>query len=389
MASVKKTIGNNRKIIYLAGFIFSVPLALTSYINSSFLEQYMDELYIGALYIVSALVTIFLMLDVELVLKRFGNRLVTLISGIAFFGSLLILALAKNATLAMLGFMAYFVFSNILITTLDIFIEDFSKSKAIGKLRGLYMAILSSAWVLSQMVSGSIIAKSSYSGIYLFSALFMILFSFIFLFFLKDFKDPVYKKVAIWKTFRMFWRNKNLSKIYLINLILKFFFAWMIIYTPIYLNEVMYLGWDKIGFIFSIMLIPFVILPYPQGKLSDEIGEKKMLQAGFITAGLAVLIIPFIETTSIIIWALVLFMTRVGASTIETMSESYFFKVVSEEQADEISFFRNTTPVSYILGPLVATVFLFFIPSFSYLFFILSAVLLAGLYITLRLKDIK
>ena len=148
-------------------------------------------------------------------------------------------------------------------------------------------------------------------------------------------------------------------------------------------------GWDKIGIIFSIMLIPFIILDFPLGKLSDKIGEKKMLMLGFSIITLFVLAIPFIKEPVIWMWALILFGTRIGAAIIETMNESYFFKVISEKNADEISFFRNAPSISYVIAPLFAIPIIFLIPSFNYLFFVLGAVLLIGLFITLRLKDVK
>jgi MFS-type transporter involved in bile tolerance (Atg22 family) len=85
----------------------------------------------------------------------------------------------------------------------------------------------------------------------------------------------------------------------------------------------------------------------------------------------------------------ILFMTRVGAAMIETMSESYFFKSITEKNDDEISFFRNTGPLSFVIAPLLATPILFLVPSFEYLFFILGAILFLGFFISLRLKDIK
>ncbi len=387
--STAKTIGNSRKIVYLAGFLFSVPLALTSYINSSFLELYISKNYVGAIYVVSSVITILLMLDIEKVLMRLGNRKTTLYLSLLFFISLILLAFGKNIAIVAPAFLLYFFSSNALVATLDIFVEDFSKNKSVGKFRGMYLMILSIAWVLAQTISGSIIAKSSYSGIYLFASLFMLLVAFIFAFFLKSFKDPIYKKFSVLKTLRFFLHNKNISKIYLINLILKFFFAWMIVYTPIYLHEYIEFGWDKIGIIFSIMLLPFAFIPYPLGKISDKIGEKKMLLAGFIISAFFVALMPLVSEPRVWLWAGLLFMTRVGAATIEIMSESYFFKSVDEENADAISFFRNTTPVSFIIGPALAIPMLLFIPEFKLLFFILASVMLLGLFITLRLKDVK
>lgn len=379
----------NLKIIYFAGFLFSIPIALTSYINSSFLGVYMSSFGVSVLYIIASSMTILGLLAMPKVLTKIGNRRTTFLLSLVCFLSLLILAFGKNYLLISSAFLLYFITSNFIIATLDIFIEDYTKSSSIGRSRGLYLVFINLAWVIAQSISGSILNKSSYSGIYLFGSIFMVLVAFIFFFFLKDFKDPKYIKVPILKTLKFFIRNKNISKIYLINFILKFFFVWMIIYTPIYLHEYLHFDWSKIGLMFTIMLLPFVFLTFPLGKLSDKIGEKKMLIFGFCIISLFTLLIPTVTTASFWLWAGILFATRVGAATIEIMSESYFFKSVEEENADEISFFRNTTPLSFIIAPLVAIPILILVPSFSYMFFILGAILLSGLFITLRIKDVK
>ncbi|MFZ2072716.1 MAG: MFS transporter [Minisyncoccia bacterium] len=380
---------NRRKIIYFAGFLFSITLALTSYINSSFLETYINEYYVSAIYIISSIITIWGFFKMPKILTHLGNRFTTFILGICIFLSLILLATGNKILIIIPAFILYFISTNLIIASLDIFIEDFSKSSSIGKIRGIYLMIINSAWVVAQIISGSIITKTSFRGIYLFSALFMILFSIIFVFFLNNFKDPKYKKVPILKTTKFFLQNKNVSAIYIINLILKFFYAWMVIYTPIYLHEYLSFGWDKIGIIFSIMLIPFVILDFPLGKLSDKIGEKKMMLVGFLVTILSTLAIPLINEPKLIVWAGILFLTRVGAATIEVLSESYFFKIISEENADAINFFRNTTPLSYIIAPLFAIPILLLVPSFEYLFFILGVILIYGFLITLKIKDVK
>lgn len=378
-----------REIIYLAGFLFSIPLALTSYISSSFLESYASSYYVGIIYILASLITIWGLLEMPKILTRLGNRLTVLLFSFFTFVSLILLSLSNQSYIVIPAFILFFISGNFIIASLDIFIEDFSKNSFIGRFRGFYLMIINSAWVVAQLVSGAIIIQSSFAGIYFFSAIFMLLVLVIFTIFLRDFKDPKYQKVPIKKTIKFFLQNKHISKIYLINLILKFFFAWMIIYTPIYLHEYIGFGWDKIGLIFMIMLLPFVILSFPLGFLSDKIGEKKMLIYGFLICAVFTFTIPLIDGPNLLLWASVLFLTRIGAAMIEVMSESYFFKVVSEENADAISFFRNTGPLSFIIAPSIAIPTLLLIPSFEYLFFVLGVVLLGGLFITLRLEDVK
>ena len=345
---------HNRKIIYLAGFLISVPIALTSYINSSLLEIYVDKYFLGIIYMLASLITIIGMAKMPKILTRLGNRKSTLLFCLIFLASLILMGLGGKGFIVIPAFIFYFVSVNLIFATLDIFIEDFSKNSPVGGIRGVYLTIINFAWVIAQMMSGSVIAKSSLPGIYLLSALFVSLVCIIFSLFLRDFKDPQYEKVPILRTIIFFWRNRNIAKIYLITLILRFFYAWMIIYTPIYMHEYIGFDWSQIGIIFSIMLLPFIILELPLGILSDRIGEKKMLLLGFSIMALSVLVIPLITEPIFWIWALILFTTRIGAATIEVMNESYFFKIVKEEYANEISFFRNAPSISYIIAPLLA-----------------------------------
>lgn len=379
----------NKKIIFLAGFLFAIPLALTSYVNSSFLESYLNKYYVGVVYIVASLIAIWGLLEMPKILKRLGNRFTISIFTLLSFFSLLTLAFAHNVVAIVLSIIVYFISTDLIIASLDIFIEDISKNANIGKFRGLYLMFINFAWVIAQTLSGSIIAKSSFQGIYLFGAGFLLLNSFIFMTFLHDFKDPKYTKVPILKTIKVFIKNKSLSKIYFINLLLKFFFAWMVIYTPLYLHDYLGFDWKQLGLIFTIMLIPFVLLDYPLGRLSDKIGEKKLLIAGFATTIIFTLMIPFVEMKEVWIWAIILFGTRAGAATLEVMAESYFFKEITDRNSDEISFFRNTYPLSFVIAPIIAIPVLLLTPSFEYIFFVLGAIMLSGLFITLRLKDKK
>lgn len=380
---------HNRKIVYLAGFIFSIAIAFTSYINSSLLENYISKNYVGLVYVIASILTILGLLKMPEILNKIGNRkTIILFSAIIFF-ALILLSVGKTGVIVIPAFILYFISISFVIASIDSFLEDFSKKGETGTLRGTYLMIVNSAWILSQVISGSVINKSSLSGIYLLSAFFIFLLIFIFLKLLKNFKDPEYVKVPIWQTFKTFLKNKHLSKIYLSNLVLQFFYAWMVIYTPLYLHQNIGLTWDKIGIIFGIMLIPFVLLDYPLGKLSDKIGEKKLLIAGFFIIALSTFIIPFISEPAILIWALVLFLTRIGAATIEVMSESYFFKTINEKRADEISFFRNASAVAYVIAPITAFPILMYAPSFKFIFFVLSAILLIGFFVSLKLRDVK
>ena len=184
----------HKNVLYFAGFIFSIPIALTSYINSSFLEGYINEKYVGAIYIIASIFTIWWMLKMPKILSRFGNVLTAIIFLTLNFISLLTMAFAGSIYFVLPAFVLFFISINFLFACFDIFIEDVSKNGSVGKLRGLFLMFTNLAWVFAQLVSSSIIAKSSFQGIYLFAACFIFLLSLILIFGFKSFKTKNFEK---------------------------------------------------------------------------------------------------------------------------------------------------------------------------------------------------
>ena len=173
--------------------------------------------------------------------------------------------------------------------------------------------------------------------------------------------------------------------------LLQIFYACMTIYTPIYLHTNLGLPWSSIGIIFSIMLLPFVFVQFPAGKLADAIlGEKEILSVGFIIMALATTTIFFIDSKSILVWALILLGTRVGAALVEIMCDVYFFKKVDNKNANLISFFRMSRPFAYIISPLVVAIILsVFGLDLKSLFLILGFLMFFGLRYSLAIVDTK
>ena len=157
---------------------------------------------------------------------------------------------------------------------------------------------------------------------------------------------------------------------------------------PIYLNQYMHFNWTEIGSLFTIMLLPFVLFEIPAGWISDKhLGEQEIMVAGFLISSCAVLVIPFLPA-SFLPWAIVLFISRVGASLIEVTTESYFFKKVDNRRTDVISLFRVSRPLALVIAPVIATVAFGFIP-FQYIFIVVGSIMIVGTHYSLALKDTK
>ena len=149
------------------------------------------------------------------------------------------------------------------------------------------------------------------------------------------------------------------------------------------------MGWDKIGIIFTVMLLPFLFLQYPVGLLADKkTGEKELLAISILLMGASALAVYFVQSTEIVVWSLVLFSGRVGASLVEILGDSYFYKRIDGYDVDVIDFFRTALPLAYIIAA-VLSVLVIHIFSINAVFILVGAVVLSAFFPALRLLDNK
>jgi MFS family permease len=87
----------------------------------------------------------------------------------------------------------------------------------------------------------------------------------------------------------------------------------MTVYCPIYLHTTIGLSWSEIGVIITVMLLPFVLIELPLGRLADKkYGEKEIMIIGFLILGLSTMGLAFITSTNVWVWAIALLVTRIG-----------------------------------------------------------------------------
>jgi MFS family permease len=380
----------DRKIIYWAGFLSSVPVAMMSYVNSSFLSFFVGEKLVAVTYIFGSIVSILMLVFSTRIFRKLGGyRFLILVIGLDAL-SILLFAFSPSALSAVIAFILGFSLNIIIAFSLDELLKIFSSDSKTGRIRGIYLTVCNIAWVLSQLAFGTILGNSSFKTIYVVAFVIMVAFFLLSFFGLKHIPDPRYDNSRTVKYIKDYVKNKNLLRAYGISLLLQFFYCWMIIYTPIYLYSYLGFSWKEIGIIFTIMLLPFVFIQFPLGKYSDKIGERKILMFGFFITSLATLSLFFIQKPEIWIWALLLFATRIGAATVEVMSDVYFFKHIKPENEEFVGVYRSASPISYIAGPLVALAVFIFIPHFNFIFPILGALMLSGVYLssTIQKSDI-
>jgi MFS family permease len=381
--------------VFLSNFLLSFHFFLIIYINSSFLDQFFSPTTLSFLFIAGALANLILLLNGPRLIKKIGNYKLTLLFVLIEFLAVLGLALVKSPLFVGILFIAHQAVILMILFDLDVFLEDYSPfdESQTGSIRGLYLTIANITQVIAPAVAGLILTNGDFWRVYLVSAFFLIP---LFLTVKKGLKIKMAEPegIKVRESFRAMLKNKDLHTVFMVQLILQFFYAWMIIYLPIHLFQNIGFSWTQIGLIFTIMLLPFVLFEIPLGRLADKkIGEKEIMILGFFIASISSAFIPFVKEPVFIVWALLLFATRIGASFIEISSESYFFKHVNASDSNAISIFRITRPIAFIITPAVAAGTLFILSLFDvaygFSFLILSAVTLYGVRYGVAINDTK
>ena len=372
---------------YLLGFLIAIHAAIPTYVNSSFLSQFISERGVSLAYVIGSAIAIILFILVPHALHYFGNYKTLLTFILIELFVVLGLAFSGTAIPAFVLIIFHLPLVRMLFFDNDIFLENVSKDSETGGIRGTYLTLSSLGFVVSPIIVGWLLVNNEYWKVYTLSAVMLIPIAIITLLRFRSFRDPQYTHVPILNTVKRIFKHKNLYRIIMSSFILGVFYAGMVIYTPIYLLNHIGFEWGQIGILFTVMLLPFVLFEYPLGKIADKVlGEKELLSIGFVIMAIATASISFITSSSLFVWGLVLFGTRVGASFVESMSETYFFKKINSSDSDILGFFRLVRPIAYIAAPLGGSIALSFI-DIRYIFVIIAAIAILGLRYSIPLKD--
>jgi MFS family permease len=376
------------KRLYVIGFLFSLHTALILYSNSSFLNQYIPESYLGLLYSIGALLAIVGLLLVPKLIAKFGSKITMASIGTITLAICLANAFVHNPVVLLVLFCILFAVNIMFFLSNDIVIDQVADTDHMGNIRGTYLTSLNLGYILAPSITGFILSRMGFSALYIIAGL-IIIPLILFILIVPSMRQVHPSKTNIWKSLQTLWKSHDVRNIIGANFILQFFYSWMVLYTPIFLHRELDIPWDSVGSIFSIMLLAFVLTQIPLGKLADRfLGEKGLLIFGFIMMGGSTLLLFALPYFTLPLLALILFGTRIGASCIEVLTESYFFKKVPKSETGSISIFRNTYPIAYIIAPILGSIVLSLL-STKYLFLILGIICLSGILFIIPIKNTK
>ncbi|MCD5384573.1 MAG: MFS transporter [Candidatus Pacebacteria bacterium] len=377
--------------LYTLNFLFGAHVALVVYFHASFLESRgIPATWLGTLFIAGSVLSIIVYYLLPAALNKLGIYKVMALTAIIEFILFISIGYSQHIPSIIIMFILSLGLSRSLSYGLDILLEtNTNNESSTGDGRSSFLTMLNMAFVISPFIAGIVLKTLGFGELYLLSALLLIPFVILLKREFGNFKNPVYEKLKILPTVRSLKSDSSLRNIFIIQFLIRFFFAWMVIYMTIYLNQHIGFSLSSIGIMFSVMLIPFVLLEWPLGHFADKkYGEKEFLIAGFIIVALSSYSISYITTADFALWMVVLFITRIGAAIIEVMNEIYFFKHVNNQDTDTISAFRMLGPLAYIIAPTIGSLLLFFMP-IQYLFGLMGIIMLIGIVASTALNDTK
>lgn len=239
-------------------------------------------------------------------------------------------------------------------TALSLLVNNSSKKESLGDSEGEYFTFINLGVLLGIAIGGALAMSYSYYAVFVSAA-----FSFIAIFFLagtigiKDGKKLRRKQTGVMEDAKKFFSNPELRRAYISNVGLYFWVSIAFLYLPIIMKS---LGFDfrKIGLVFAAMVIPYILLEYPVGKLSEKEGSKKFISLGFFAIALSSLLI-YANYGAIYSMGLFFFFSFMGAAAIEPLNEMNLDKHSKKNDiVENMTIFKTSLRAAYFLGPITA-----------------------------------
>ncbi|KND49346.1 MAG: hypothetical protein AB203_03025 [Parcubacteria bacterium C7867-008] len=367
-----------RRILSLSNFFAAAHFFLIIYILTPYLATFMPEESTGLVVSLGALVTLGIFPFIPKLVAQHGPQRLVIFFALVEMCILLWLALTPTVVGAVLLAALACAVSPLLVYQLDILLEATVESEdETGRVRTAFITAGNLMLVIAPLIIGLLLdGDAHYDRVFLVASFSLI--PVILLMFLR--KLPSKRILGIHNVTEAcacIAKDKDLRAVAIAMGILQLFFHLAPLYIPLYLHTVLGIPWSELGWIFAIMLIPFVLIEYPAGVLADtRFGDRILLIVGFICTGISFALVGFITAeTSILIILGILLLTRIGAALVEAMVEGHFFRRVSEQDTNTVSVFRMTRPVGALVAPLVGTIILM-ISNFT-VFFIVSGIFIA------------
>ena len=381
-----------RLALSFGNFFAGAHFFLILYTSAPYLATMLPDEYIGLVFSLGAVLTLSVFPFIPALVRKLGAKKLALSA--AVIGSCLTLGLAVDPgpVLAITLMALFYALAPIGAYFLDLLLEATTEHEGTtGRVRTLFITFGSMAVISSPLVIGFLLGTTElYTRVFLLSAASLAPFFLILLFArIPEGHPPVFAHIK--DVAHCLLNDPDFKAVGIAYGALQFFYHLAPFFIPLYLHTQLGIPWSELGWIFAVMLLPFLVLEYPAGWLADHAwGDQEMMAIGFLVLGASLAAIGFISTgTPLVAVVIVLVLTRVGAALCEAMCETHFFRRVSERDANTVGVFRMMRPLGALAAPLVGSIVLIF-TSYNVLFFVAGlSIIVIGVAAALSIKDVR
>ena len=378
--------------ITITNFFGALHYFLTIYILSPYLAQFMSDASVGLVFAAGALISLFGFLILPLILKIISLKRFAQVLSVVQLGVLVSLLFSPSVPIIVVLVILLTALPALIGYAFDVFLEQATIGEgSTGNIRGFFIMVSSIALVISPISIGYILGDGdAYIKIFALAAATLVPFILLLSTLIKNGTPQKQKALSFINNIKCLLQSKDVFLGASAHFIMLLFFSWVGIYIPLYLHTELGIVWGDLGWVFSIMVLPYVLLEFPIGIMADKwFGERELMMIGFAIMGLSLAMVSFITIPAITLFLIsILVLTRVGGAMAEITTETYFFKHVDGSDLNSIGLFRMLRPLGALVGPLIGSFALLFV-SLQALFIVLGGLCLLGVPLAFFIKDTR
>jgi MFS family permease len=378
--------------LFVGNLFYSVGVALAFYVLLPYLTIFMTESRAGLIVALGGLGAFLLFFVLPGLFARFGAQWLTLVFATIELILLAWLASAPDRTTGIVLAILIVICTPFIAYGLDLLFEAaMPDGQKVGRLRALFLTAWNLGFLAAPLSLGLILdGTDNYARVFLAGAIALFPLA-VLLSGRRLPKGETPRLVHVRDSLVAIERDRDLLAVTFAHLLLWLFYVWAPLYVPLYLHTALGFSWATLGWMFFVMLLPYVLVEYPAAWIADNVlGDKELMMVGFLIAGISLASLAFLGPhPAIFLVLLILIASRIGTALVESTTEAHFFRRVSRKDISSISIFRGVWPMAYVIAPVTAS---FILASSSYPMFFLvtgSTIAIAGGLAAGAIKDFK
>ncbi len=385
---------NNTKRIMFLGFLTLLTITAVSLLHANepefILARFSGLTELEYSYFDSVVYIAYLIMGIStyIISDKIGKRKLFIIIG--SIGSSVFFILMTTTTIYPILLIYRFLQGSFTVMSWQILMTlvlDYSESNDRGKNMGIFGVFLALAMGLGPMIGG-IIASIDVFMPYWVAAFLSLLVLPLTLFGLDD---PVFikKRVSLKQSIMSAKEYPKLVVPCLFNFIDRLHMGFILTALPLFLFQVLGLSESLRGMALGLFAIPFIILQYPMGKISDKYGRYKQLVIGSAIYGIILSILGFAGSFGFIYLVIILILLGVFSGITSPASMALVGdSVEQDESAMAMGFFNFVGNMGIVIGPIVLGLLLIY-SNFAIAFLVAGLIELISLAIIIVIIKVK